>query len=373
VGVEGWFIEQFNSIGLRGFTFITFGAFLVIGVFASRLKIWNGVDILYYPMAAIGVILLFNQNQDARSLFHLDSEKIAREELIAKIELNKPKIEGYIPDEKYIAAFGRNLDFISQKASFCNRYGWSIGCTQMEAVGKISLKYESTFKNVKGAEGLQKLCDSAIDFMDEIKEDRAINSYIYSLMKKHYLKLIDGTNYITSHKYIENKVNVLLDKIDTDNKKILHHGGFNKESKDRLTKLYKIESEIVEHIMFGYSVCWNIPQDIRNGKYKAWIDKFENEKKEYRNVEGEITQLKKSSKEEKSALPFDHFIWPYLIILALALKFGKAIAGISKRVPTITNCFNILCSGLVKLIGKLLNLLKKLKLSREKASETEGD
>jgi len=238
----------------------------------------------------------------------------------------------------------------------------------MEAVGKISIKYESAFKNVEGAEGLQKLCNSAIDFMDEVKEGRAMNNYIYSLMKKDYMALIDGTNYITSFEYIVNKINLLLNKIDTENKKILHHEGFNKESIYRLTKLYKSESEIVENIMFGYSVCWNVPQNIRNGKYKAWSDKFEREKKEYRNVEDEITQLKQSSKEEKAALPFDHFIWPYLIILALALKFGKAIAGISKKVPTITNCFRMFYSGFVK----FSDYLPKLKFNRKKRSKTEG-
>jgi hypothetical protein len=322
-------------------------------------------------MAAIGVILLFNQNQDARNLFHLSSEKFAREELISKIELNKPKVEGRIPSEEYIAGFGRHFNFISKKASSCKRYGWEIGCTQVKAVGKISLKYESAFKEVKETEGLQKLCDSAIDFMDEVKEERAISNYIYSLMKKHYLELTDGTKYITSFKYIENKINMLLNEIETENKKILHGGGFNKDSRDRLGKLYKIESEIVENIMFGYSVCWDIPENIRNGKYKVWSDKFENEKKESRNVEGEITRLKISSKEEKAALPFDHFIWPYLIILALALKFGKAIAGISNRMPTIAKFCSMLCNGLFKTIVYLLNLLKKLSFRREKSSETE--
>lgn len=332
------------------FTSVFFIFFLLFALFKPKNKLWSWVDVFYYPLGAIGVVLLFFSNNEIRSIFNLNEELSVFKNQLEVIDTTKPQINnnGFITDN-LINIHYKYLKMISDYHKGVCDSSLSSECKTIGNVVEITRKYEHHFLTKYSEDSIASLCEATSTMIDELVENSAFSSFVSSDLKIYYLNGVNSHNYfMTSDMTTKFVVNFIKSKRVLYQKSI-KSGSFSKKNKQILTSLYESELTALHNVLYASSICLSSPKNISNGEYRNWANSKQVIKSDLISKEDLLSKLKESDKRVSPLNKFIFFSWPYFLVFALSLKFGKAISTVS---DSILGPINFLINFLYKKISK---------------------
>ncbi len=221
------------------------------------------------------------------------------------------------------------LDTVVRLGNVCQQsYSIEPNCITARKLGPIVEKYLSAFHSESEEPRIHMICRSSQLLLDEISENRALPLFVSKALAKHYSvglkKNYDEFQFEAVNKYInsfEEIVNLEADHISS----VIADQQF---SKQKLMAHYSTDIRFALTIMSSYSICLRAPESYKNGDFEKWRTKFMLAEATLSSTEKDVKELSKQEIESNDLTIFRYFLWPYIFIAALALKFGKGISSL---------------------------------------------
>lgn len=294
---------------------------------------WDYVDTIYYPLAAIGVALLFVNSSAQRQLLELTQLEETHKNALEALIQQRPDVRVAVSEDFVRASFGI-VETIPQFANAC-RYPGNIDprCTVAE---KIKMPVDEFLAATH----------SASDQPIEIRLStacRAADALILSLQNKERMSSLISDELIFQYKEAVAKglpyfsLEPLKGEIDTFEKRagtalnmvraVLRD---NSEASKFVTNMYLHEIEFGKLLLQGLQPCITSER----GKLEAltnWTRKRQTQDQQVADVKANFKRVNSAGPAFPALAFIQLSIWPYILIIALALKFSKGIASVTKN------------------------------------------
>ncbi len=315
--------ELFMNIYL--FFILCFLIFGILGYFTKTSR-WRWVDFVYYLLGAIGVCLLFTQSTNDRKIIELYDLQSKQRAEIAAVERQKPRFSEFNSEDELIETYGGHLAHISRFANACGDVIKTTECQSAKSMSVITKEYETKFVQFSGAERVQTVCSSAIPMIESLGESDTLGVTLYTSLLSYYKAGIDKGFYQYDYDGVKNYIDGFSDVARKSFMSLVNPYEFSKEDIELLSSEFEETLYFTKHILSSLNVCFRAPEAIRNGEYSDWSNK----RLDKVNSLKELQERAKSIANDRgikndNVTKFQFLYWPFVIVLALSLKFGKAV------------------------------------------------
>jgi hypothetical protein len=308
----------------------------IVGYIWSKSSVWRWIDVLYYPIGIVGILLLFVANDNLRKSVRLEEDKDHAAQQLAEYESHKPTINpGFLSIVLLHAHYDLAIslshlsDACLASASLDNK------CMAAREVGpslKKGLDIYSWPRN-DDKEGVLKsygkYCDSLPIIMQNLGNNVGILSSVVPKFKDLYNEAAEKRLTLMQTDVTDEYVDKFKASFD-DIKKIYEN--ITISDKISMKELFTEEINDIGLIFSAFTLCLRVPEEVKQGRriliYEATSKDLKNE---VMNIERQISETTKYNVERLSWVEFSNIIWPYVLSLALALKCGKASSTISRE------------------------------------------
>jgi hypothetical protein len=321
------------------FTILLTAAFLLALFFGLRFfksGFWNYVDLIYYPLAAVGVALLFANTTAQRQLLELSQLEETHRKAIAALVEQRPQVQVNLSQELVDASFGV-VATVPKFAEAC-QYPGNID-PRCSVAKKLAPSIADFLKAARSSpeqtleQRLSIACPAADKMIAELREHDRMSSLIGDELVSQYKEAVGkGLSALS--------IDPLKDEIDAfkkhaDSSLNLVRTALNDKSE---AAKYVMETHLHE-IEFGKILMQGLFPCIISARKD--VEVLANWTRSRRTEEDQLAKLDVDRKKISSAgwafprLARLHlFIWPYFLILALSLKFAKGVAAVKKHRST---------------------------------------
>lgn len=302
----------------------------LIGFLCHKSKFWTWVDCLYYPLAAIGIILLFHNNSGQRQVVEATQkqELLQKEQQLAlenqprvKVKMDVGLYEGYI----------NLINSIPKLTEICKE---SVSTPKCDAAKKLS-PMVTKFVSVANAgadlpieKRLLKTCNSAESMLLEIEESKALLSTTTQELIKSY-KSLSQRNLGLGAYYEVGIANGVIKSKSLDQIQMLDEAVYRgSEAGDYVKQMQLAQVDNATLILTALTPCLSTP----NSELKQLNDWTETQITTQQSID-RYTKIIETSKNyfDPKTYAFQLNLWPFLLILALALKFGKGVSSVKPQ------------------------------------------
>jgi hypothetical protein len=318
------------------FLLIGFATAGCIGLVFHRSSFWHLVDLIYYPLSAIGVALLFANNATQRQLYELgqlsEKHKAELHTIVSAKPSTQTLVSGGVADSSF-----RLISTISELGDVCKKVPTvDPQCMVAENLEpSVTAFMQITLRPYTSPElKLASECLAAEHLLDDIRAKDQISSLIGDELIAQYkhavAKNYDPLAYEAVVKesqafeqrglgQIEWLRNVLQDK--------------DSESMRLVLAMRRSEVDFGKTILQGLFPCIVAPKKDLDLLAK-WTTSRQTEEEEIKRIERDRQRIKESSAGDPLLLWAQLNLWPFVIVSALFLKFAKASSALRKSVPT---------------------------------------
>ena len=294
---------------------------------------WNYVDIIYYPLAAIGVSLLFLSNETQRQLFEINQAESEQRNIFLNLQESKPTVE--VKNGSSLLSQGlKSIQIIDQWRSICER--WAVSTkTESRAVEDFALPVQNFLKAANQyfdsyEDRLSATCEAGDKLVKAIYETGNMSSTTADNFSIAYRQAIEKKLYYLNYEGLEAFINQFV-RDSTHGAKRINDIAF-KTKTDITRRLLEIE---LEKIQFGEMVLRGLAQCIfapRKDLYalQNWKSEVENQSQELSAIQTHKLRLSNSNLANEKIVWIQLNLWPLILILALSLKFAKGSAALKK-------------------------------------------
>ncbi|MCD9491390.1 hypothetical protein GLP30_11825 [Photobacterium phosphoreum] len=311
------------------FFIVVFVSFALLGFFTSS-KSWSWIDAIYYPLGAIGVCLVFFQSEEDRKILDLYEQTANQRAEIKRVESSRPKFSDFRNEDNLIEIQGNHLAHVSKYSSACGDVINDDLCLAAKRISPITVKYEDKFFELSGSERVYSICSSAFPMLKELAESNVLGSTLGLTLPKYFS---DGVgkgfyqfNYDGAGEYIDS----FMDTARKEFHDVVRDGYFTKSDIDILTKDFEAGLYFSKSILSSLNVCLRAPESIRNGEYTNWFKQHQAEVDALAKLQERVEDIDNGIKSD-NVTKFQFLYWPFIIVFALAIKFGKAVSGLEFR------------------------------------------
>jgi hypothetical protein len=314
------------------FLIILFATAGTVGLRFYRSSAWNFVDVVYYPLAATGVALLFASNSTQRQLFELGQLADRHKAELQVIVSAKPEVRIMTSSELVDASF-RLIATISELGAVCSK----IPTVDPKCI--IAKKLEisvQAFLKVTQAEyaspeiRLAAACSAAERLLDDIRTKEEISSLIGDELIQQY-KIAVSRNYHPLDYESVDKEAQAFEQRALGRVAWLRNAVQNDDSESMRLVLDMRRSEVDfgKVIFQGLYPCIIAPKKDLDLLAK-WTTSRQSKEEEINRIERDRDRVKGSSAVDPLLLWINLNLWPFVLIAALCLKFAKATATLRK-------------------------------------------
>ena len=305
--------------------FIIFGAAAFIKIVKP---LWAFVDVIYYPLGALGVMILFFQQDLERKLLELQEIQNQKQQELSNIESIKPQISSHGLEDVIISS-KKLLDSTISLGKACDEaISTSYNCMVYSKVYPILSRYTKYFPSDGAKPDIYLICLASSDILNDIKAEKIFSKTISDLLIEQYKDGVDkglqwtsvyGLNSFIAQfndsaaKHVEQVALLLKDNSDAQNYFI----GRTSEEIVFAKRFFKI-----------FNSCLWAQEEIRNGKYEKWRKNYISAEKSFKETLSDIANIEMERRNPKAPDPFRYIYWPFILTFALSLKFGKSISAI---------------------------------------------
>ncbi|MCV0427189.1 MAG: hypothetical protein K5905_17140 [Roseibium sp.] len=182
-----------------------------------------------------------------------------------------------------------------------------------------------------GSHDLYAVCEEAPKILTEISENGAFATFLTSAVSEHYFRGLKKGFHPLEFNPTYEYINELRPSLKQSAAQMLSDLRLNEEEQDWMRRRYEATINDGMALLFGFEACLRTPESLRNGQYAAWNQSVQQQSSRVDETELELIQLQEQSRRLNDAGRFRILSWPYIIVFALALKFGKGVAAVKQR------------------------------------------
>ena len=314
---------------------LTLGSVMIFGLAGwqwPRLQVWSWIDAIYYPLAIVGVLLFFFEGVDRRKVSKLEEYKVSLEAEFATLEANRPISDMALAHPNSVRHGSRWLGHIIDLNRSCETNALVMSeCIVVDYLAPIVATAQKVLATYSGPEDLFGVCTAANNLFNQMSSDSVgLSSFITRPLSEHYFEgLKRGFG-----EYEFESVNAYIDEIKPDldrrTEEIIELIPLNENDQRIMRPIYMTEIDYGILIMKTFEVCMRAPKSIREGQYAEWNLRRSEKLNEVEALDKELRQQRLVASELNAVGKFRFTFWPFFLIAALALKFGKGVAHLRK-------------------------------------------
>jgi len=308
---------------------VVFGMAFSLGWLRHKSFFWNWVDLIYYPLAAAGIILLFISNDLQREMFQVSQLAEFQNSLLSELRAKRPDIQ-IMNTEELMSAYIEHIALIPKWVDIC-RGGPLVADPRCIAVKELD-KPVNKFLSIARARydsfpsRLLATCKAGDVMLEEMREANAITSIVSDKLLNQYAHAVSLKLSPFEDKAIEAQIAEF--KVEaTKYGELIDRMAFQNEDPwlSRVKEIRIAEIGYGEMIFRGLSACISAPRKDLTSLEK-WETVTSLKEKEVAALEEKREHLKGSTTPHKTVLWTQLNIWPFMLISALGLKFAKGAA-----------------------------------------------
>ncbi|WP_435247352.1 hypothetical protein ACMAZD_11715 [Vibrio sp. nBUS_14] len=311
-----------NIINFLVLCFLFFG----LAGFATKSTRWSWVDAVYYPLGAIGVCLVFIQSANYREIIELYDLEVKQRSELAKLERQRPEFSEFDNEDTLIETQGNHLAHISKYADACGDVIKSTECESAKKISSITKDYETKFVQLSGTERVQAVCSAAIPMIEKLGEADVLGVTLHESLLNYFSAGVEKGFYQYDYKgstdYIDGFSNFARNNFSS----LVNHKVFSGEEVALLSSEFEETLYFTKSLLSSLNVCLRAPETIRNGEYSDWSTKKHKNVLELTGLQERAESLSKDKEvKNNNVTKFQFLYWPFIIVFALSIKFGKAV------------------------------------------------
>jgi hypothetical protein len=313
-------------------SFLLFSAFGFVGWKYSGKLIWNFVDVLYYPVVAIGVIVFFFQSVVLREIAITQALEEQQEDRLTQIGEARPDATAMLTNPDHIQFGARVLRVILQDNDACQRLGMTQAyCFVAEDIAPIVQNAERTLATYTGLEDLHAVCTSATKVFQDLEDDEGLSTFLMRSLAEHYRDGLQQGFLDNEYERVIAYLNGLRPTLEDSAADIAPELELDEDQIAYLTARYSAQINYGIWIAKAFEACLRAPETIRSGAYAAWNTEYTGAADQVAATREAIRDLNVAATQVNHAGRFRLLYWPYFLMLALALKFGKGVSTLRKN------------------------------------------
>lgn len=316
---------------LAGFSFFFLFVGFIGGLSAPKSKFWDWVDTAYYPLAVLGVLLLYFENAPLRTIASIEDNQADSVSELRVIEELRPRTDMQISEPSLIRNGGEWLKLISKMDTSCDGAARTLpACYVVEDLAPITIPAERLLLGYEGPDDVGKICDAAGSIFARLQNSRSLTTFLMRPLAEYFFQGVEKGFHSNEFESVQTYINNLQHSLEKEVQKMLSDLSLNEDDEARMAPIYAAEIRYGLIVMRAFEVCMRAPEEVRSGKYSAWLDRSQNKQSEIELQEEELRRLRQSAHAIGPATELRISYWPFIIVLALALKFAKGVAHIRK-------------------------------------------
>ncbi len=333
-----WIIDLVGSLSFGALLAFLVASFVLSGILGFkfyRSGSWNLVDLIYYPLAAVGILLFFLAAQTQRDM--LRESRLADEsaKALAALEAEKPKMTRFADADMLEGGLGW-FHMVKKWGELCSRpTGLDPRCMVPESLFSLVDSFLEVAEADQGSyeARLARTCVAGDDLLSAIANERVFSASVSERMARSYLDINSKRLSFFEYGRFLHEVEVFSNTALKD-VRYAHRMAFAPEKEDEASRLVlgigEAEVEFATMILQGLYPCVI--------SEKSNLEALVNWEKVARARGDDKRRAERNRDQLKEALPdpLVHAIqlnlWPFVIIFALSLKFAKGMAAMRKHI-----------------------------------------
>lgn len=317
-------------IGMAAILFLGFG---LGGWLRAKHWLWRWADMVYYPLSAVGVMLLFFSNDINRTLQRIEAKQAAAEREWRTMPNLRPKLHFSPVSTGLLAARYRWFESVRELSDTCatvfkgdcpayHQYGEAV---RAEFGNFVAL---STDDPVAVTRAEERFCSAGLAYVTRLDDDTSISLGAFHMLKDSLTALSRGAT--IDHVKTEIERDIAMQQT-------LFLGMIDAKEKAFAEPYMRIHRQHALDLL--QQLSWCAMRDKGNAENLKTFDAWEAEEGSRASSRQQFARDLKVVREAKNppALQqISHIIqqqwWPYILVLALSIKFGKASAGVAEDI-----------------------------------------
>lgn len=309
---------------------------LGLGYRFPRSGFWEWVDVIYYPLAIFGVLLLFFDSVSIRKLAALDDQRRGLSVRISDIENSRPELSAQLSGRALVRAGGELLETISRLDRICAERPSRItiadpNCFVVRRMAPIVSTGVQALLTYEEPEDLGTVCDTASRVFSELVEESNLPDFIVREIAANYFEWFNEGFLPFEFDAVRRSVDDLRLRLEDDASNTIEALRMSEDDERWILHFYRATIQYGLVVVTAFEPCLRAPQSIRSGVYTSWISDLRNAQSELELREEDIQQLIMAANDLNPSKVFLASYWPFLICFALSLKFSKGVAALRKK------------------------------------------
>jgi hypothetical protein len=314
--------------------------FLIIGAVGYRYSNswrWDAIDVVYYPLAAIGIVLLFADNVEKRQSLNVDRLVFDYNQKFERIPSEVSTVKSV---QNLINTSFRMIQDYIKLGSYCRT-----SCSVMPAcfvAKQVDGQFQSFLNVANGSFDSNELrlatsCAAAENLVNNIRVKQLLSYAIINEVITQYREA--KSKHYNSFEFEAMEAHIAeLNKRASAEVAIIIRNGFEKESAE--TKQFTIDM-YNEEIRVGSIIIYSLfPCIVANQKEIDVLNSWSGARKD---AQAELARVEQGRSRSLNSLNFlvrwgVLNLWPIVLIAALSLKFGKGVASLCKAIEKRRSC-----------------------------------
>ena len=313
---------------LVGIAIVSFLLAAILGWVFQGAKFWSFVDLVYYPLGCVGVVLFF-------FLAASEREEILILESLAETEAEIQSVQGPLSEvqtDRQILKSTRSFLYTVREMAEVHRL-YPTGPEKFAPAAAVDPYLKSFLNKTEklvaddSSTSLSKQSEAAQTFLQQIHDEGALSRTITFEMVEHYADgLQEGWSDIVENLDAAN-THVLKFDERVDQKVKAMQTSWTFKEKEGFVPLLEYEKETAELLLHGLKpyLCVAVGKTDAFLDWQAQQNSTEESKAE---LQERILDPQIAAKGNVNLKKTQLLIWPYVLVMALSLKFAKGVAGL---------------------------------------------
>ena len=299
--------------------------------FASGL--WHYVDLIYYPLAAVGVALLFANTTAQRQLLELNQLEEAHKSALAALIEQRPQVRIGLSEELVDASF-RLVGTVPEFADACKYPGnvsprCSVAMKLKPAIVHFLMSARSLPKQSLELR-LSSACPAADKMILDLRESDRMSSLIGDELISQYKEAVGKGLSTLSLDPLKDEIEAFQRRAGARLNLVRTALNDQSEAATFVVNVHLHEIEFGTVLMQGLVPCiTSARKDVE--VLARWTRTRQTEEDQLATLEADRKKIGSASLTFPKLALLHLFIWPYVLVLALSLKFAKGVAAMKKH------------------------------------------
>jgi hypothetical protein len=331
-------------VGLILFSLAWLSLFGLLGWRFQHNDAWEFADVLYYPLSVAGLILLALSYERTREITRLNQQEAEMEYRLDESRRQQPALTSTDIGSPFLRVSYDGIMQIVKLGQACEQ---SLSADEkclrarddgakIDQILKGFQPYEGLASDLATARSIQDFCSRGYKVIEALESVGGINSIIYGELKQTFSELAKMNLTFFDWNTTEQHRNAFLVTIRAKRDGFV--SAMPRDYQGTVREQWDAESSTAGLVALSFTMCQRIPS-----AYKQQMETFYRWESTVKDLQQKTDEQKRIIEDLRKTPPGPSSMetrvddiksntWPFIIVVALGLKFGK---GVSKVGPII--------------------------------------